>query len=144
MPPRPFRPGFTIMKYMLLMHVPAGGSYQSDAWSPAEREAHLAYWRSLNGELRVSGELVAVEALDRPGRARRVRAGRDGLPITDGVFPEAKEFLAGYWIVDVASAERAEQIAARASAAPGAGGVPLDMPIEVREVMDLRPLVGTD
>ena len=64
-----------------------------------------------------------------------MRAGKDGAPITDGVFPEAKEFLAGYWIVDVESPERAYEIAARASAAPGTGGAPLNMAIEVRQVM---------
>ena len=61
-------------------------------------------------------------------------------PITDGVFPESKEFLAGYWIVDVDSPERAYQIAAEASAAPGKGGAPLNMPIEVREVMSAPPV----
>ena len=64
-----------------------------------------------------------------------MRAGADGKPITDGVFPEAKEFLAGYWIIDVDSAERAYQLAAEVSAAPGRAGVPLNMAIEVREVM---------
>ena len=69
-----------------------------------------------------------------------VRAGKDGAPeVTDGVFPEAKEFLAGYWIVDVESPERAYEIAARASAAPGPGGAPMNMPIEVRQVMSGPP-----
>ncbi|HLV94519.1 MAG TPA: YciI family protein, partial [Candidatus Acidoferrales bacterium] len=63
------------------------------------------------------------------------RAGKDGLPVTDGVFPESKEFLAGYWIIDVKSAEEAYRIAARVSAAPGPGGAPGSMPIEVRQVM---------
>jgi len=69
-----------------------------------------------------------------PEQARLVRAGKDGEPITDGIFPESKEFLAGYWIVDVDSPERAYRIAANASAAPGRGGQPLNMPIEVRPV----------
>ena len=68
-----------------------------------------------------------------------MRAGKDGKPVTDGVFPEAKEFLAGYWIVDVESAERAYQIAAEASAAPGPGGTPLNLAIEVRQVMSGPP-----
>jgi hypothetical protein len=55
------------------------------------------------------------------------------------VFPESKEFLAGYWIVDVESPERAYELAAQASAAPGAGGKPLNMPIEVRQVMGGPP-----
>ena len=67
-----------------------------------------------------------------------MRAGKAGEPLTDGVFPEAKEFLAGYWIVDVETPQRAYAIAARASAAPGPGGAPLNMPIEVRPVMMSR------
>src|SRR5216684_3671081 len=86
-----------------------------------------------------SGELVGAEGLAGPDQAKRVRAGKDGKPITDGVFPEAKEFLAGYWIVDVESAERAYEIAGQASAAPGPGGTPLNMAIEVREVMSGPP-----
>jgi hypothetical protein len=83
--------------------------------------------------------MVAGEGLAGPEQAKLVRAGADGKPITDGVFPESKEFLAGWWIIDVASAERAYQIAAEASAAPGPGGKPLNMAIEVREVMSGPP-----
>ena len=82
---------------------------------------------------------MSTEGLALPDQARIVRAGKDGAPITDGVFPETKEFLAGYWIVDVESPERAYEIAARASAAPGPGGTPLNMPIEVRQVMSGPP-----
>ena len=82
---------------------------------------------------------MAAEGLAVPDQAKLVRAGKDGAPITDGVFPEAKEFLAGYWIVDVESPERAYEIAARASAAPGTGGAPMNMPIEVRQVMSGPP-----
>lgn len=67
-----------------------------------------------------------------------VRAGKDGTPITDGVFPEAKEFLLGYWIVDVESPKRAYEIAARLSAGPGPGGVRTNMPIEVRQIMSRK------
>lgn len=126
------------MKYLLMMNAPAG-PYQIDSWAPKDFQAHLAYWKSLNRDLQNAGELVAVEALTEPGQARRVRADAQGQPITDGVFPEAKEFLAGYWIVDVESPERAYQIAARASAAPGPGGKQLNMPIEVRQVMSMSP-----
>ena len=85
-------------------------------------------------KLAAAGELVGAEGLAPPTQAKLVRAGKDGKPVTDGVFPETKEFLAGYWIVDVPSADRAYQIAAEASAAPGMGGTPMNMPIEVREV----------
>ncbi len=124
------------MKYILMMNAPRGtGDWDIFSWPPEDIQAHVAYWKVLNQELRDSGELVSVEALTGPGEARRVRADAKGLPLTDGVFPEAKEFLAGYWIVDVESAERAYAIAARASAAPGPGGKPLIIPLEVRRVM---------
>ena len=58
--------------------------------------------------------------------------------VTDGPF---KAFLAGYWIVDVDSPERAYASAAEASAAPGPGGAPINMAIEVREVMSGPPEV---
>ena len=74
-------------------------------------------------------------ALTSPDEARLVRANKDGMPVTDGVFPEGKEFLASYCIVDVATPERAYALAARASAVPGPDGRPLNMPIEVRQVM---------
>ncbi|MEO8227875.1 MAG: YciI family protein, partial [Gemmatimonadota bacterium] len=73
------------------------------------------------------------------GQARLIRAGNDGRPVTDGVFPETKEFLAGYWIVEVDSPARAYELAAKASAAPGPGGAALNMPIEVRQVMSAPP-----
>ena len=125
------------MRYLLMMHTPAGtGDYQYTTWPPEDWEAHLDYWRTLNRGLTESGELVSVQALTAPGQARVVRAGANGRPVvTDGPFPEAKEFLAGFWIVDVERPERAWEIAATASAAPGPGGGPLRMPIEVREVM---------
>lgn len=89
----------------------------------------------LNAKLAEAGELVAVAGLVSPDQAKLVRADQNGLPITDGVFPESKEFLAGYWIVEVATLERAYEIAAEASMAPGPGGEPLHTPIEVREFM---------
>jgi hypothetical protein len=95
--------------------------------------------KSLNNALRDAGELVSAEGLADPKQAKVVRAGKEGAPITDGVFAEAKEFLAGYWIVDVESPEAAYAIAARASAAPGPGGTPLNMSIEVRQVMSGPP-----
>ena len=125
------------MKFLLMMNAAYGtGDWGIFQWKPEEIKNHVAYWNSLNADLRAAGELVSVQALTGPREAKLVRAGQEGLPVTDGVFPETKEFLAGYWIVDVESAERAYAIAARASAAPGPGGKPLVMPIEVRQVME--------
>jgi hypothetical protein len=122
------------MKYILMMNTMKAG-HGVPEWPRKDLKAHIAFMISLNMELRQSGELVSAEGLSFPNQAKLVRAGKDGAPITDGVFPESKEFLAGYWIVDVDSPERAYAIAARASAAPGPGGAPLNMPIEVRPVM---------
>jgi len=127
------------MKYMLMMNTPSGGPYQIARWPQQDIKAHIAFMMNFAKKLGEAGELVAAEGLAGPEQARRVRAGDDGKPITDGVFPEAKEFLAGYWIVDVESPERAYQIAAEASAAPGPGGAPLNMAIEVRQVMSGPP-----
>jgi hypothetical protein len=126
------------MKYILMMHAPRGtGDWDIFKWKPEAIAEHVAYWKRLNGELRDAGELVGIEALTGPAEAKIVRAGKDGLPVTDGVFPETKEFLAGYWIVDVANEARAYQLAAEISAAPGPGGAPLNMAVEVRQVMSI-------
>jgi hypothetical protein len=108
-------------------------------WPKQALQANIAFMRAFSKELKDSGTFVATEGLAFPGEAKIVRAGSDGTPITDGVFPEAKEFLAGYWIVDVESPEQAYRIAARASAAPGPGGTPGNMPIEVRQVLSSAP-----
>jgi hypothetical protein len=129
------------MKYMLMM----GGTKAAakeigiGTWPKEAIKAHIDFMHRFNKELRESGEFVMAEGLDGVDQARLVRAGRDGRPITDGVFPESKEFLAGYWIIDVESPARAYELAARASAAPGPGGKPLNMPIEVRQVMGGPP-----
>jgi len=127
------------MKYLLMMNTPSGGPYQIAKWPQQDFKAHIAFMVNFAKKLGESGELVSAEGLAGPEQARRVRAGKDGKPITDGVFPESKEFLAGYWIVDVESPERAYEIAAQASAAPGPGGVPLNMAIEVRQVLSGPP-----
>ena len=127
------------MKYMLMMNAPGGGPYQIASWQKKDIEAHIAFMRDFAKKLKKNGELAAAEGLAGPDQAKLIRAGKDGQPVTDGVFPETKEFLAGYWIVDVDSPERAYQIAAEASAAPGPGGKPLRMAIEVRQVMSGPP-----
>ena len=127
------------MKYMLMMNTPGGGPYQVASWPREDLMRHIGFMKTFASKLGAAGELVAAEGLSGPDQAKPVRADADGKPATDGVFPEAKEFLAGYWIVDVDSQERAYQIAAEASAAPGRGGKPLNMAIEVREVMSAPP-----
>ena len=129
------------MKFMLMMNAPKGdGDWGVSKWSQEDLKAHIGFMKTFTSGLAARGKLVSAEKLAMPAQAKLVRAGQDRRPITDGVFPESKEFLAGYWIVDVDSPERAYQIAAEASAAPGKGGQPLYMPIEVREVMSAPPI----
>ncbi len=123
------------MKYILLMTGTKAGVDTYRAWSEQDIQAHFAFLTRLNKELTESGEFVATAPLGPPERAKLVRAGQDGAPVTDGVFPESKEFLLGYWIVDVESPERAYEIAAKLSGGPGPGGKRLSMPIEVRDMM---------
>jgi hypothetical protein len=122
---------------MLMMNAPRGtGDYQVNSWSEDDIKAHIAFMQRFNKELGDAGELVGAEGLAAPGEAKIVRAGKNGVPaVTDGPFPEAKEFLAGYWIIEVDQPQRAYEIAAKASSAPGPGGAPLILPIEVRQVM---------
>ena len=112
-----------------------GGPYQIASWPAEDLKAHIAFMMRFGNKLSAAGELAGAEGLSGPDQAKLVPAGANGEPVTDGVFPESKEFLAGYWIVDVDTPERAYAIAAEASAAPGPGGKPLNMPIEVRQVM---------
>jgi hypothetical protein len=123
------------MKYILMMNGTKAGVDTYVAWSKKDIDSHMAALISINKELTESGEFVGTEGLARPDQAILVRGQKAGMPITDGIFPEAKEFLLGYWIVDVKTPERAYDIASRISVAPGPGGVPTNMPIEVRQIM---------
>ena len=123
------------MKYILMMAGTKAGVGTYRAWTEQDRQAHMAVLTRINNELIESGEFVATEGLAGPDQATVVRGEEDGMPITDGIFPESKEFLLGYWIIDVKTPERAYAIAGRISAAPGPGGIPTNMPIEVRQIM---------
>jgi hypothetical protein len=127
------------MKYILLMSGTKAGVDTYHAWSPEDIEAHMAVLQGIQKELTRTGELVATQGLAEPAEAKVVRGEKNGLPVTDGIFPESKEFLLGYWIVDVATPERAYALAGRISAAPGPGGAPTNMPIEVRQFATYQP-----
>ena len=120
------------MKYILLMSGTKAGVGTYGAWSPMDRDTHMGVLRDIGNDLTRSGEFVATQGLAGPDEARVVRGEKNGMPVTDGIFPESKEFLLGYWIVDVATPERAYAIAGRISAATAPGKVPSNMPIEVR------------
>jgi len=127
------------MKFMLMMNSPSKDAYAIAQWPQADVKAHIGFMIAFAEKLQRNGELVGAEGLAGPEQAKLVRASPSGEPLTDGVFPETKEFLAGYWIVDVENPTRAYQIAAEASLAPGKGGAPLYLPIEVRQVMSPPP-----
>src|SRR6266436_2979822 len=123
------------MKYILLMSGTKAGVDNYVAWSKKDIDAHTAVLKGINKELTESGEFVDTQGLAGPNQAIVVRGQKAGMPITDGIFPEAKEFVLGYWIVDVKTPERAYEIASRISVAPGPGGVPTNMPMEVRQIV---------
>ncbi|MFC0861834.1 YciI family protein [Sphaerimonospora cavernae] len=129
------------MKYMLLMQFSEQtGLPPIETWPQEDVKAHIQFMRDVDKKFVDAGELVDAQGLAMPDQARIVRADGVGSPVvTDGPYPETKEFLVGYWIVDVESQERAVELAAYVSAAPGPGGRPLNMPIEVRQVMSAPP-----
>ena len=122
------------MKFMVHMNV-KGGPYQMQGWSQQDVKAMVDFMHNFNAGLKAKGQWVVGEGLVSPDQARLVKAGDDGRPVvTDGPFAESKEFIAGFWIIDVKNAEEAYALAAAISLCPGPGGKPLHMPLEVRAV----------
>jgi len=127
------------MRYMLLQAyggVELEGCLSMDQWDPKDVQAHIEFQHTLNAELLQRGELVDAQGLAGPDQAKVVVSDGTHPPkVIDGPYPESKELLAGYRLVDVESLDRALEIAARSSAAPGPGGVPIRQQIEVRQVL---------
>ena len=126
------------MKYILMMQFPVGEwkTKRFDLWPQSAQKAHMDFLHQLNQELVQAGEFVRTEGLTGPEGLKIVHAKTDGTAaVTDGPFAETKEVLAGYWVVDVESPQRAYDIAARASSGPGPDGKPLNIPIHVQPVM---------
>src|ERR1022692_606994 len=126
------------MRFMLLQNYGQveSGCVPMTEWTPGDIKAHIEFQQALNQELTDRGELVDAQGLAGPEVAKFVVSDGASAPvITDGPFPESKELLAGYRIVDVETVERAVEIAAQASAAPGPGGAAIRQPIEVRAVL---------
>lgn len=125
-------------KYLLLKHYrgapePAN-NVPMDRWTPAEIDAHLQYMADFAAKLEGTGEFVDGQAVaaegtwvrsDGPGRA----------PVTDGPFAETKDLIAGWMVIDVATYDRALELAGELSAAPGAGGR------AIHEWLELRPFL---
>jgi hypothetical protein len=127
------------MKFMLLMQGTRKGFDEYFSWDADTLAAHTEHMHALSRDLERTGELVDTRALGMPADARVITTGKNGkAEVTDGPFAETKEWLAGWWIIEVDSAERAYEIAKRLWAAPGPGGKPGGQPIEVREVMGGR------
>jgi hypothetical protein len=131
----------TLTRYLVLTKYDENLEAPSMAeWDPDDITTLLEYLRALNQELIENGELVEGLSLTGPELAKIVVSdGRSSPLITDGPFPEVKELLAGYQLIDVESEERAIEIAAKVSAAPGPGGKPLRQRIELRPVMGALP-----
>lgn len=126
-------------KYLLLKNYRGGPAHHPDFtlfddWNSDEFTAHMAFQTHVIELLRERGELVDVQALSSEGTYVRY-GGPDKAPVTDGPFPESKELVAGYFVIDVESTERAHEIAAWISSAPGPHGRPLSEWIEVRPMM---------
>jgi hypothetical protein len=121
------------MKFMVQMNVKRGPYLEG--WSNDDVKRMVGFMNELNSDLRAKGQWVTGEGLVSPEEARLVTAKEDGTPsVTDGPYAESKEFIAGFWIVEVKNADEAYRFAARVSACPGPGGKPLNFPVEVRQV----------
>ncbi len=131
------------MKYMILTYGSqqdydsmAGKATDRPAWSAEDVAAMGAFMESFNKDLVESGELVDTRGLTAPVHTRRVQL-RSGVPVvTDGPYAETQEVLAGYWIVECESFDRATAIAARLSNCPSPGGVYDDSVADVRPIAD--------
>ena len=127
-------------KYLILKHYRGGPEKHPDFtgwsdWTADEGKAHIAFQHQVADMLRERGEFVDAQALSPEGSYVRY-GGPDAAPVVDGPFPEAKELIAGWFVVDVDSRERAHEIAAYVSSAPGKDGKPIYEWLEVRPFMD--------
>ena len=124
------------MKYLLLKHyrggpAPAVDYGSMDQWTPEEVDAHVQYMRDFAARLEETGEYVDGQALAPEGAFVRYD-GEGRPPVTDGPFAETKDLIAGWYVIDVDSWDRAVQLAGELSAAPGRGGKPMHEWLEVR------------
>jgi hypothetical protein len=134
------------MKYMILTFASqhdyqelTGLASAKPAWTPEDYTALGAFMQEFNQELLDSGELVETRGLSAPAHSRRVRL-RQGAPVvTDGPYAESEEVLAGYWVVDCASFDRATEIASRLTSCPGPDHVRARAYADVRPVAEHQP-----
>lgn len=133
------------MKYLLIMNTPRDGYTQYNNWPKDVLEANQKFMGTFTQKLIQAGEFVGTWGLAAPTEAKLVRVDKDGRPITDGVFPESKEYLAGFFLIDVKNEARALELAAQLSSGPGGTVIGADGKriehfwIEVRQVMGSHP-----
>jgi hypothetical protein len=131
-------------KYLLLKHYRGGPQPHHpfppmDQWAPEDVEAHIAFQHHVSDLLRENGEFVDAQGLA-PARTWVRYGGPGAAPVTtDGPHPETSDLIAGWYMIDVDSYERALEVAAYVSSEPGPGGEPLYEWIDVREVMSEAP-----
>ena len=131
------------MKYMILSYASqqdydgmAGQPSDLPAWSPEAFAAMASFMEGFNTELAEAGELVETRALAAPVHTRRLGA-RNGSPfVTDGPYAETQEVLAGYWIVECDSFDRASEIAGRLAGCPAPDHVAVNAYADVRPIME--------
>jgi hypothetical protein len=130
------------MKYMILVYASqqdydsmAGQAVEGrPAWSGEQFAALGAFMESFGKDLAESGELVDTRGLVAPVHTRRIQLRNDVPVVTDGPYAESQEVLAGYWIVECDSFDRATEIAARLTRIPGPEH------LRDRAVIDVRPI----
>ncbi|MDS0138493.1 MULTISPECIES: YciI family protein [unclassified Amycolatopsis] len=132
-------------KYLLLKHyrgapAPANCDTTIDQWTPEEVSAHIKYMQDFGDKLVATGEFVEHQALSPEGTFVRYD-GEGKPPVTDGPFPETKDLIAGWTVIDVDSYERALELAAELSAAPGPNGEPIHEWLELRPFMTAPPTI---
>ena len=131
-------------KYLLLKHYRGGPTplceTPLDQWAPDEVQAHYQFMSDFASKLQANGELVDAQALSPEGTFVRAD-GPGNPPVTDGPFAETKDLIAGWMAIDVDSYERALEVAAELSAAPGPGGEPIDEWLELRPFLSAPPTV---
>jgi hypothetical protein len=119
------------VKYVILIWSNPTSRKLWESFSDDQRAEGFRAYAALDEDLAASGELIVSEALADPSATTRVSVQEGRTITTDGPFAEAKELLAGFYLVDCDSLERAVEIAARV---PGLAELGL---VEVRPVVDL-------
>jgi hypothetical protein len=131
------------MKYLVLKHyrggpAPVADLGSLDQWTPDEVDAHMQFMHDFAARLQETGEFVDMQALAPEGAFVRYD-GEGRPPVTDGPFAETKDLIAGWYIIDVESWDRAVELAGELSAAPGPGGKPIHEWLEVRPFLGISP-----